>query len=338
MLEKIIIDVCNQMAESLTTDQLTKLKDVLFMTFHNRKIIEESTSVIPTEQDPNILKIKMFVATKKVSGVADSSIGKYIQDLKQFSTIMDKPFEEITSMDIRWYLAYCRENRKNKLSTIDGIRASLSCFYAFLESEELISKNPMKKIETVKVPKEIRKAFTSTEMEAIRSACLTARDRALIELLYSTGLRASELCSLNIGDINWNRQEIYVVGKGNKERVVYISDSALFYLKRYLADRCKQEGCDFTSIGQQPLFVRLRYKDRIKNSGIQYIIREIGKRANVSDVHPHRFRRTFATDLLNRGMKVEQVMALMGHTKLDTTMVYYDITKSSISESFRRCA
>lgn len=338
MLEKIIVNVCDQMSTILTDDQVSELKNVLYMNFHNKRIIKESTSIIPLDQDPNVIKIKMFAATKKVGGISSSSIDKYIYDIKRFAEVINKPFEEVTSMDIRWYLAYCQEVRKNKPKTVDGIRAALSSFYSFLEMEELIERNPMKKVDKIKVPQGIKKAFDASEMEAIRGACDNSRDRAIVEFLYSTGLRVSELCSLNVRDINWAKQEVYVVGKGNKERVVYISDLAIFHLKRYLSDRCKKEKCDINSLNEKPLFLRARGSSRLMDSGLQYMLRGIGKRASVTDVHPHRFRRTFATDLLNRGMKAEQVMVLMGHSKLDTTMIYYDVTKQSIAESFRRCA
>ena len=338
MLEKIIVNVCDQMSTILTDDQVSELKNVLYMNFHNKRIIEESTSIIPLDQDPNVIKIKMFAATKKVGGISSSSIDKYIYDIKRFAEVINKPFEEVTSMDIRWYLAYCQEVRKNKPKTVDGIRAALSSFYSFLEMEELIERNPMKKVDKIKVPQSIKKAFDASEMEAIRGACDNSRDRAIVEFLYSTGLRVSELCSLNVRDINWAKQEVYVVGKGNKERVVYISDLAIFHLQRYLSDRCKKEKCDINSLNEKPLFLRARGSSRLMDSGLQYMLREIGRRASVTDVHPHRFRRTFATDLLNRGMKAEQVMILMGHSKLDTTMIYYDVTKQSIADSFRRCA
>lgn len=337
MLEKIIVNVCDQMSTILTPDQIFELKNILYMNFHNKKIVDESTSIVPIEQNPNIVKLKMFAATKKVSGISSSSIDKYVYDIKKFMEIVNKPFEEVTSMDIRWYLAYCQEIRKNKPKTVDGVRSALSSFYTFLESEELIGRNPMKKVEKIKVPQSIKKAFSASEMEAIRGACGNSRDRAIIELLYSTGLRVSELCSLSVCDINWDKQEIHVVGKGDKERVVYISDLAIFHLKRYLYDRCKKENCDINVLNEKPLFSRARGNARLMDSGLQYMLRGIGKRALVTDVHPHRFRRTFATDLLNRGMKAEQVMVLMGHSKLETTMIYYDKNKSSIRESFNRC-
>lgn len=207
-----------------------------------------------------------------------------------------------------------------------------------MEQEELIEKNPMKRVEPVKKPNEVKKAFSTQEMEAIRSSCENTRERALIELLYSTGVRVSELCSINIGDIDSAKKEFIITGKGNKQRVVYISDAAYYHLHRYLVERCSEQQCTTYAIKDEPLFMGKKSKSRITQSGVQFILHDIGKRANVEDVHPHRFRRTFATDLLNRGMKIEEVMILMGHAKLDTTMVYYDLSQAAIGSSYHRCA
>lgn len=336
MLERILINICNQMSESLTSEQIDELKNVLYMNFHNKNIVEETTEIIPLEIDPDFMKIKMFAASKKVSGRAESSIQKYIYDIKQFKLAINKPLDTVTAFDVRWYLAFCHENKKNKLSTIEGIRLSLSTFYSYLESEELIVKNPMTKVEPIKLSREIKNAFTSQELEALRSSCKDIRERALIELLYSTGLRVSELCSLNIGDIDLYTQKFTITGKGNKQRIVYISDTAWYHINQYLMDISKKEKCLLCSLKDVPLFVAKKRKERLTDDGVRWILKDIAKRANVNDIHPHRFRRTFATDMINRGMPIEQVMTLMGHSKLDTTMIYYDMKQSTIENTYRR--
>lgn len=338
MLEKVIVNICDQMSEILTREQIQELKNVLYMNFHNKKIIEESTDIIQFEQDPDIIKIKMFVASKNVSGRSKSTLKKYVYDITNFKTAINKPLDQVTPMDVRWYLSMCQETRKNKLSTIEGIRSSLCTFYSFLEQEEVIIKNPMKRVEPVRQAREIKKAFSAQELEAIRSSCEDIRERALVEILYSTGVRVSEFCSINVGDIDLIKKEFVITGKGNKQRVVYISDSALFYLHRYISEKCKSRKCTLAAIRNEPLFTGQKQKTRITQSGVQWILKEIGKRANVNDVHPHRFRRTFATDLLNHGMKIEEVMVLMGHSKLDTTMVYYDLNQSLVGNSYHRCS
>ena len=338
MLERIIVNVCDQMSKILTSEQIRELKDVLYMNFHDKMIVEESTEVALSNTDPDILKLKMFAASKKVSGRADSSIQKYIYDIKRFKMAINKPFDEVTTFDIRWYLAVCHEQYNNKLTTIEGIRLSLSTFYSFLKTEEMINKNPMDKIEPIKVPKEIKSAFSPQELEALRSSCKTYRERALIEILYSTGIRVSELCSLNVGDIDLYKQRFVITGKGNKQRVVYISDTAWYYINKYLLELCKTELCTITSLKDAPLFAGKRKNSRITKDGIRWILRTIGNNANVDDVHPHRFRRTFATDRISRGMSIEQVMTLMGHSKIDTTMIYYDLKQTSIENSFHKCS
>lgn len=149
----------------------------------------------------------------------------------------------------------------------------------------------------------------------------------------------SGLCSLNVGDIDLYKQEFKVMGKGRKERTLYISDSASFYLFRYLKWRKEGEGLTIEELANTPLFVSLkRPHNRLTVAGVQYALKLIGKRAGVGNVHPHRFRRTFATDLLNRGMRIEEVMVLMGHTKIETTLIYCNIKQDGVRESYRKYA
>ena len=169
-------------------------------------------------------------------------------------------------------------------------------------------------------------------MEALRTSCSTLRDRALVEFLYSTGVRVSELVALNVGDIEMGRQELIVYGKGSKERKTYLTDSAKFYLRRYLQTRSAEEG-----INDRPLFVTLdKPHDRLTVAGVQYMLRQLGQRAGVENVHPHRFRRTIATDLLNRGMPIEQVQRLLGHQRIDTTMMYAQVKQSNVKIAHRK--
>ena len=190
-----------------------------------------------------------------------------------------------------------------------------------------------KKVGLLKLEKVIKKPFSAEELEALRVNCNSLRYRALVEFLYSTGVRVSELASLNVGDIEMGRQELIVYGKGSKERKTYLTDSAKFYLRRYLQTR-EQEG-----LADQSLFVTLDSPhDRLTVAGVQYMLRQLGKRAGVKNVHPHRFRRTIATDLLARGMKIEEVKEFLGHEKLDTTMIYCTIKEENVQTSHRKYA
>lgn len=244
-----------------------------------------------------------------------------------------KRIEDITGMDLRYYYGAMREQRGIKMSTMQTRLHYLSSFWDFLITEELVHSNPVKKVGLIKLEKTIKKPFSAEEMEALRVNCSNLRDRALAEFLYSTGVRVSELVALNVGDIEMGKQELIVYGKGSKERKTYLTDSAKFYLRRYLQTR-KQDG-----LNNQPLFVTLDQPyDRLTVAGVQYMLRQLGRRAEVKNTHPHRFRRTIATDLLARGMKIEEVKEFLGHEKPDTTMIYCTIKEKNVQASHRKYA
>ena len=161
----------------------------------------------------------------------------------------------------------------------------------------------------------------------------------MIEFLYATGVRVSELCSLKVGDIDLYKQEFKVMGKGRKERHLYISDVACFHLFRYFKERMSREGVTIEELAERPLFASVKQPyTGITVAGVQYLVKQLGRKAGVGNVHPHRFRRTFATDLLNRGMRIEEVMTLMGHTKIETTLIYCNIKQDNVRESYRKYA
>lgn len=215
---------------------------------------------------------------------------------------LGKRLEDITGMDLRYYYGVIREKRGIKMSTMQTRLHYLSSFWDFLITEELVHSNSVKKVGVLKLEKVIKKPYSAEELEALRVNCTELRDWALVEFLYSTGVRVSELVSLNGKDIEMGKQELIVYGKGSKERKTYLTDGAKFYLKRYLRTR-EREGLE-----DKPLFVTLdRPHDRLTVAGVQHMLREPRKRAGVENTHPHRFRRTIATDLLNRGMSIEQV-------------------------------
>lgn len=338
MIEQIIIDICQQMGDTLNEKQMNRLKNVLFINFHGKTIEREKNEVIVDERDKDLEKMQLFVASKKVSGRKDNTLRQYINELQACKSAINKSFDDITTMDLRWYFGMLQEKRKNKISTIRNKIRYLNSFFGFLTKEELIQRNPVDKIEPPKMEIVIKKAFSSEDMEAIRSACKDVRERAMVEFLYSTGLRVSEFCSLNIGDVDIHKKEFVVMGKGSKERTIYLSDSASFHLKKYLKWREKREGESKENLESNPLFCAEKTHKRITKSGIEYIIKQLGEKAKVKNAHPHRFRRTFATDWLKRGMPLQEVAKIMGHKKVETTMIYCDISQDTVKSSYYRCA
>lgn len=335
MLEKILMELCNMMADTLDGNQLIKLKNALFISFQGKTIVEEKCEIIPAEADEDVRLLQLFRASKAVAGRTEGTLKQYIRELRYCRNTIGKSFKEITTMDLRWYLGMMQEHRKNKTTTIQNKIHYLNSFYSFLLNEGIITSNPVSRVEMPKLEQTIKKAFSTEEMESIRKNCENVRDRALVEFLYSTGLRVSELTSLNVKDIDMSKQEFVVVGKGNKERTVYFSSVAKFYLKDYLKSREELQG----DLSEKPLFVCHKSPhSRISKAGVEYLCRKIGKASGVKNVHPHRFRRTFATNMAARGMKMEELMKLMGHSKMDTTLIYCNVWQENIRNAYYKCA
>ena len=326
------------MTQYLNQEQLEHLKNSLYINFHGKEICDECTDIIPIEMDGNTAKLKMFIASKKAVNRQDNTLKQYTREIRNMLNFLCKPIEDITGMDLRYYYGVMREKRHIQMSTMQTRLHYLSSFWDFLITEELVHNNPVKKVGLLKIDKTIKKPFPAEELEALRVNCSNTRDRALIEFLYSTGVRVSELVSLNVDDINLSKQELIVYGKGSKERKTYLTDSAKFYLERYLKSRCL-DGKTIDDLKQEPLFVTLDLPhNRLTKAGVQYMLRQLGKQSGVKNVHPHRFRRTIATDLLAREMPIEQVKEFLGHEKLDTTMIYCTVKEECVRSSHRKYA
>ncbi len=338
-MEQLLENVINQMTPHLSPDQLEHLSNVLYVNFHDKEIVDSCTEVTTAGLDGDEAKIRMFIASKRAVNRQPNTLRQYVREIRNMLQFTGKHLEDITGMDLRYYYGVMREKRGIKMSTMQTRLHYLSSFWDFLTAEELVRSNPVKRVGTLKLEKTIKKPFAAEDMEALRTGCIELRDRALVEFLYSTGVRVSELVALNVGDIEMGRQELIVYGKGSKERKTYLTDSAKFYLLRYLRERCMDEELTMEQLQARPLFVSLDHPHgRLTVAGVQYMLRQLGCRAGVENVHPHRFRRTIATDLLSRGMPIEQVKEFLGHEKLDTTMIYCTVKTENVQASHRKYA
>lgn len=339
MIERILEKIVNEMVPHLTIEQMEKLNNVLYVNFHDIEVEEKCTALTNMGMDGDEAKIRMFIASKKAINRQDNTLRQYSREIYKMLDFLGKRLEDISGMDLRYYYGVMREIRGIKMSTMQTRLHYLSSFWDFLLTEEMVHSNPVKKVGLLKIEKVIKKPFSVEEMEALRINCLELRDRALLEFLYSTGVRISELVSLNIEHILMGKQELIVYGKGSKERKTYLTDSAKFYLRRYLQNRREVEGISEEEFKKRPLFTTFdKPYQRLSVAGIQYMLRHLGKRSNVANVHPHRFRRTIATDLLNKGMPIEQVKEFLGHEKLDTTMIYCTVDEKNVQASHRKLA
>ena len=339
MIEKILQNVIDAMIPHLNKNQMEKLKDTLYINFHNIEVKKECYELQPSAIDNNEYKLKMFLASKKAINCQDETLHNYAMEIRNVLTFLGKDVEDIKPMDLRYYFGYLREKRGIKTTTLETRMHYLSSFYNFLNTEEMVLSNPMRKVGKIKVEKIIKKPFSAKDLESLRGSCKSLRDRALVEFLYSTGVRISECCALNVGDINMERSDLVVYGKGSKERVTYLTEAAKYHLNQYFKFRCMNENLTYDELQEKPLFVsNNKLHERLTKAGIQYMLRELGKKAGVKNVHPHRFRRTIATDLLSRDMPIEQVKEFLGHEKLDTTLIYCTVMEENVRMSHRKYA
>ena len=271
-------------------------------------------------------KVDQFLSAKRLEGLSELTLDGYQLDLRIFAEHVSKPVEEITTGDIRAYLARFDHL---KMSSIAKKLSVLKSFFSWLADEEIIPRDPSRRIKPPKKEQRLPKALTIEELEMVREACETYRERALIEVFYATGGRLSEIQGLNKADIDYQNMSTHVVGKGNKEREVYLSYKALYHMKKYIMNRSDDDPALFIT--------ERRPWRRVSNRAIQREIKKIADRSGVQkNVHPHTMRHTFATLTLNNGADISSIQALLGHTDPATTQVYAQITSEKKKEAYRK--
>lgn len=271
-------------------------------------------------------KVDQFLSAKRLEGLSELTLDGYQLDLRIFAEHISKPVEEITTGDIRVYLARFDHL---KMSSISKKLSVLKSFFGWLTDEEIITKDPARRIKPPKKEQRMPKALTIEELEMIREACSTPRERALIEVFYATGGRLSEIQALNKADIDYQAMSARVIGKGNKEREVYLSYKAMYHLKKYVMSRLDDDPALFIT-------ERRPYR-RVSNRAIQRAISIIADRSGVEkNVHPHTMRHTFATLTLNNGADLSSVQALLGHSDPATTQVYAQVSEAKKREAYRK--
>ena len=256
--------------------------------------------------------LKEYCACLLIEGKSSKTVDQYKRTLERFKDAINKHYTDVNPSDIRLYLAIQKSNGVSN-RTMENVRANLSAFFKWMEREEKISRNPCASISAIKYTDKIRLPFSMVEIDLLRSACKTDKERALLELLLSSGIRVSELTDLTIKDINFDDYSVNVkCGKGGKSRTTYINELTKTHLLKYLTAR--------QFLGEY-LFYNKK-KEPLNPGGVRFILKQIGERANVNNVHPHRFRRTFASGMARRGMEVQEIKKLLGHSNINTTMEY----------------
>ncbi|MCC8015370.1 MAG: tyrosine-type recombinase/integrase [Eubacterium sp.] len=308
--------------------KIRELSNKIHVLLQDYSIIKTGTQIIVSNQDWKFYATK-FLACKKIDGLSPSTLRNYKSTLRMFFELIgNKPLEEITADDIRFFLAD-RMSKGSGKTNADNYRRFLSSFFSWCVDEELIDRNPIRKIKPLKKRKSERQPFSEIEIEQMRNYLRgrqgEARNRALIELLLSTGCRISEALNIKTEELNLMTGQVKVLGKGDKERIVFLNEKSKYYVEKYLEDKSRNPKCPYLF---QSLQTAKGKKKNLQITGAEVAVRKMGRDLGIS-VFPHRFRHTAATWALQRGMPIEQVQKMLGHEKIDTTLIY---AKSNIDD------
>ena len=319
-MEEKIVMIINKMADYLNISQMKKLQEVLLQTF--------SENTIQKEEVTNDEYLQLFLDAKRIEGCSERTIQYYSVTVDKMLQKVQTPVRKISTEEIRKYLVdYQKINDCSKV-TVDNVRRNISSLRLWLEEEDYILKSPMRRIHKIKTKQPVKEIISDEAIEMLRDHCQCPRDLAMIDLLYSTGIRVGELVNLNISDVDFEARECVVFGKGDKERRVYFDAKAKLHLLNYLSER---------KDNNPALFVTLDAPyDRLKISGVEIRIRTLGRKLNMEKIHPHKFRRTMATRAIDKGMPIEQVQKLLGHSQIDTTMQYAIVNQTNVKTSHQK--
>lgn len=328
MKKELIHEICHLMAPHLTSEQNHLLKNVLRQVLNNFGLPDASEQISDSDLTKNTELINLFIAAKKIEGCSDNSLKYYSNTLTNLMNSISKNVCDINTNDLRFYLSNYQNVHQISKITLDNIRRIMSSFFSWLEDEDYIVKNPVRRIHKVKSTQVVKETLSDEHLEQLRDQCSHPRDLAIVDLLISTGIRVGELVKLNRSDINFTERECIVLGKGDKERPVYFDAKTKIHLQQYLNSR----------IDSNPaLFVTLHAPwHRLSIAGVERFLSNLGAKSQVNHVHPHKFRRTMATIAIEKGMPIEQVQKLLGHAKIDTTLHYAIVNQTNVKIAHRR--
>lgn len=322
------------LSENMTVNQLNASMQLISESLGEFEV--ERTEEFAADGNSQEL-IDAFIDAKEIEGRSVKTIERYRYCIDRMRKSVNVPISQINVYHIRKYLMDEKAGGSSD-RTVEGYRNVMSSFFGWLHREGLIQQNPCGNIGAIKCAKKMRKPLSDVDLEQIKEVCdfeldngercTGVRNKAIVAFLLSSGCRVSEVCELNRDNIDLSAKECKVHGKGNKERIVYINDVTVMLLKRYLDSRT--DDCPALFIGKR--------SDRLTPGGIRFMLKGLEKKAGVENVHPHRFRRTLATNLVNHGMPIQEVAAILGHEKLDTTMKYIYVSQENVRNSYNKYA
>lgn len=326
LLEKqvMIQDLAKELGKTLTGPDVQTVVDSLTATLSGYEVTRVADPSSDTDTED---MMDAFLSAKQIEGRSPKTIERYRYILSRAFTEIDVPIRQITVFHLRKYLAD-QKMRGISDNTLEGIRNVFSSFFNWLQKERLLPENPCVNLGKIKCPKKVMLPFSTIDIERLKEHCGSLRNRAILHFLLATGCRISEVCGLNRDSIDFSRLECVVFGKGAKERTVFFDEVTAMIVKKYLSERTDDSEALFVGKGSS----------RMTPGGIRFMLNQIGERAGVQNVHPHRFRRTMATSLINHGMAIQEVASILGHDNINTTLTYVYIDKINVGNNYRKTA
>lgn len=314
-----------KLLSSFGPEDVGRIIDALVIALDDYEVTKNCTA-LAEYNDRNEQTLKRYLACLMIDGKSKGTIGLYQMILTKMLAFLQMKATDVGPYDIRMFLAY-EKSRGVANNTLDTTRACISAFYQWMTAEDIIAKNPCANIKPIKCPDKQKYPFSPVEMDSLRSCCIKKKERAILEVLASSGVRVSELTALTVEDVEFSSMKLHIKhGKGDKERTTYINEVARTHLSAYLKEAGITTGLLFPN----------RDGKQMSSNGLRKILKNIANRAKVENVHPHRFRRTFATGMADRGMPVQDIMRLLGHTNINTTMTYVYQSEDKVQMSYKQ--
>lgn len=326
---QLINSVMLRLLGKLNSDQEEQVKTALYLELNEYELSNRCTSIIEVDERPMAL-LRRFIATKKLEGRSEKTLLQYQLHLGKLVLNLGKDLSQVTTYDLRYYLSDYKDRRNVSNLTLDNMRRCISSFFRWLNDEGYIQRNPASAVKRINYEKTVKKPYSQEELEKLRWSCDNLRDLALIEFLYASGCRVSEVAALDTTDIDFLSRTAIVLGKGNKQRTIYLTEAACLHLTNYLNSR---------KDGNPALFVSRKapYK-RLGKNGIEATLRRLGKAAGIDKVHPHRYRRTLATYMMDRGANIQDVARILGHEDIRTTEIYCFVSDTNVKHTYYKYA
>lgn len=323
-MNEFINEVMLKLGTKLSDDDFRTVYDQLIYVSNKYDITKKET--LPAVPFEDVIEVKHYLMSRKIEGLSQNSLKLYAYVLKAFFLFIQKGVKDITTQDIQIYLYTIKKERNLKDSSLDNIRIIINAFFNWCVDNEYILKNPCRRISPIKYAESMEKPLTVIELDKLRDACKDIRQYAMLEFLYSTGCRVSEFVNVRIDDIDPSDRRVNIRhGKGDKQRYVYYSLRAEEAIKSYLETR---------TIDSPYLFVSSkRPYNKLSTRSVEQLISNLADKAGIENVHPHRFRKTMATDALSHGMPLENVQKLLGHSDINTTMIYAKVNQNELKYS-----